>query len=47
MFKQILETLKDISSSLRSIERCLKYIVGYIAKIEKSEQTTIRKNGNG
>lgn len=45
MFKQILEKLKEISSTLKQIERCLRYIVGYIAQIEKSEQTTMRKNG--
>lgn len=45
MFKQIVDVLKEISSTLKQIERCLRYIVGYIAQIEKSEQTTMRKNG--
>ena len=46
MFKQILDTLKDIAESLRNIDRLLRYIVSYIAKLEKSENTTIRKNIN-
>lgn len=46
MFKQILDTLKEISATLRDINRCMRYIVSYIAKLEKSENTTIRKNIN-
>lgn len=43
MFKKIDEIIK----LLRNIEKMLRYVVSYIAKQEKTEQTTIRKNTNG